>query len=113
VVIGNHNIIKEFVTINRSTVSDIGVTVLGDRNLIMAYCHIAHNCKLGNHVIMANATNLAGHIHVEDWAIIGGMSGSTNSSASAPTPSSEEPPPWPRTYRRSSPSRATGPVPMG
>ncbi len=75
VVIGNHNIIKEFVTINRSTVSDIGVTILGDRNLIMAYCHIAHNCKLGNHVIMANATNLAGHIHVEDWAIIGGMSG--------------------------------------
>ncbi|MCL2669393.1 MAG: acyl-ACP--UDP-N-acetylglucosamine O-acyltransferase [Syntrophaceae bacterium] len=75
VVIGNRNIIKEYVTINRSTTADIGVTALGDDNLIMAYCHVAHNCKLGNHVIIANASNLAGHIHVEDYAIIGGMTG--------------------------------------
>ena len=75
VVIGNDNTIREFVTIHRATVSDIGVTVMGDHNLIMAYSHIAHNCKLGNHVIMVNAANLAGHIHVEDYAIIGGLTG--------------------------------------
>ncbi len=75
VMIGNRNIIKEYVTINRSTTADIGVTILGDDNLIMAYCHVAHNCKLGNHVIISNASNLAGHIHVEDYAIIGGMTG--------------------------------------
>jgi UDP-N-acetylglucosamine acyltransferase len=75
VVIGNNNMIREFVTIHRATVSDIGVTIMGDHNLIMAYCHIAHNCKLGNHVIMSNAANLAGHIHVEDYAIISGLTG--------------------------------------
>jgi UDP-N-acetylglucosamine acyltransferase len=75
VVIGNYNTIREFVTIHRATVSDIGVTIMGDHNLIMAYCHIAHNCKLGHHIIMVNAANLAGHIHVEDYAIIGGLTG--------------------------------------
>lgn len=75
VVIGNHNTIREFVTIHRATAADIGVTIMGDYNLIMAYCHIAHNCKLGDHVIMSNAANLAGHIHVEDYAIISGLSG--------------------------------------
>jgi UDP-N-acetylglucosamine acyltransferase len=75
VVIGNNNTIREFVTIHRATVSDIGVTIMGDHNLIMAYSHIAHNCKLGDHIIMVNAANLAGHIHVEDYAIIGGLTG--------------------------------------
>lgn len=75
VVIGNYNTIREFVTIHRATMSDIGVTIMGDHNLIMAYCHIAHNCKLGHHIIMVNAANLAGHIHVEDYAIIGGLTG--------------------------------------
>ncbi len=75
VVIGNANTIREFATIHRATSADIGVTMMGDHNLIMAYCHIAHNCKLGNHVIMSNAANLAGHIHVEDYAIISGLSG--------------------------------------
>ncbi len=75
VIIGNHNTIREFVTIHRSTTSDIGVTILGDHNLIMAYCHVAHNCKLGNHIIMSNAATLAGHIEVEDYAIISGLSG--------------------------------------
>ena len=75
VVIGNNNTIREFVTINRATSSDIGVTVLGNNNLIMAYCHIAHNCKLGNNIIMVNVANLAGHIHVDDYAIIGGLTG--------------------------------------
>ena len=75
VIIGNHNIIREYVTINRATIHDIGVTIIGDHNLLMAYCHVAHNCKLGDHVVMANAANLAGHIHVEDFAIIGGLTG--------------------------------------
>jgi len=75
VIIGNRNTIREFVTIHRSTTADIGVTILGDNNLIMAYCHIAHNCKLGNNIVMANAANLAGHIHVDDYAIIGGLTG--------------------------------------
>ena len=75
VVIGSHNTIREYVTINRATISDIGVTIIGDHNLLMAYCHVAHNCKLGNHIVMANAANLAGHVHVEDFAIIGGLTG--------------------------------------
>lgn len=75
VVIGNNNTLKEYVTINRATTADIGVTIIGDNNLIMAYCHVAHNCKLGNNIIMANAANLAGHIHIDDFAIIGGLSG--------------------------------------
>jgi len=75
VVIGNFNTIREFVTIHRSTTADIGVTIMGNHNLIMAYCHVAHNCKLGNHVIMSNAATLAGHVHVEDYAIISGLTG--------------------------------------
>ena len=75
VIIGNHNTIREFVTIHRSTTADIGVTIIGDHNLIMAYCHIAHNCKLGSHIIMSNVATLAGHIHVEDFAIISGLTG--------------------------------------
>ena len=75
VIIGNNNTIREFVTINRGTAADIGMTIIGKNNLIMAYCHIAHNCKLGNNIIMVNAANLAGHIHVDDYAIIGGLTG--------------------------------------
>ena len=75
VIIGNDNTIREFVTIHRATAAATGTTVMGDHNLIMAYSHIAHNCILDNHIIMVNAANLAGHIHVEDYAIIGGLSG--------------------------------------
>ncbi|MDP1989880.1 MAG: acyl-ACP--UDP-N-acetylglucosamine O-acyltransferase [Syntrophales bacterium] len=75
VVIGNYNTIREYVTINRATTADIGVTLIGNHNLLMAYCHVAHNCRLENHIVMANAANLAGHIHVENFAIIGGLSG--------------------------------------
>ncbi len=75
VVIGNNNTIKEYVTINRATISDIGVTRLGDGNLIMAYCHVAHNCDLGNNIVMSSGSMLAGHIHIEDFAIISGLSG--------------------------------------
>lgn len=75
VIIGNNNTIREFVTIHQATAADIAMTAIGDNNLIMAYCHIAHNCKLGNNIVMANSANLAGHIHVEDYAIIGGLTG--------------------------------------
>ncbi|MFA5181700.1 MAG: acyl-ACP--UDP-N-acetylglucosamine O-acyltransferase [Syntrophales bacterium] len=74
-IIGNYNTIREYVTIHRATSADIGVTIMGDYNLLMAYCHVAHNCKLGNRIVMANAANLAGHIHIEDNAIIGGLTG--------------------------------------
>ncbi len=75
VIIGNNNTIREYVTINRATSADIGTTIIGDNNFLMAYSHIAHNCKLGNNIVMANAVNLAGHIHIEDYAIIGGLTG--------------------------------------
>ena len=75
VIIGNFNTIREFVTIHRSTTADIGVTIIGDHNLLMAYTHVAHNCKLENNIIMSNAATLAGHIHIENYAIISGLTG--------------------------------------
>jgi UDP-N-acetylglucosamine acyltransferase len=74
-VIGDRNTIRECVTINRGTVQDEGVTRIGDDNWIMAYAHIAHDCILGNHIILANNVSLAGHCIVGDWAIFGGFSG--------------------------------------
>jgi UDP-N-acetylglucosamine acyltransferase len=73
VTLGNENVIREFVTIHRATVEGGGNTTLGHGNFIMAYSHIAHDCKVGNQVIMANASTLAGHIAVEDFAIVGGL----------------------------------------
>lgn len=73
VKIGKENIIREFVTIHRATVEGGGVTTIGDNNFIMAYSHIAHDCRVGNQVIMANSSTLAGHIEVEDFAIVGGL----------------------------------------
>lgn len=73
--IGDGNTIREFVTINTGTVQDTGITRLGDDNWIMAYVHIAHDCQLGNHVILANAVQLAGHVHLGDWAFLGGLTG--------------------------------------
>lgn len=73
VKIGNNNIIREYVTIHRGSVSGDGWTVIGDNNFIMAYVHIAHDCKIGNNVIMANLATLAGHVQVEDFAFIGGL----------------------------------------
>ena len=75
VVIGNFNTIREYVSIHRGTSADIGMTIIGDNNLLMAYVHIAHNCKLGNNIIISNSTGLAGHVHVEDYAIISPLSG--------------------------------------
>ena len=74
-VIGNNNIIKEYVTISRATTKETGVTRIGDNNMIMAYCHVAHDCQLGNNIVMSNAANLAGHVHLEDYVIISGMTG--------------------------------------
>jgi UDP-N-acetylglucosamine acyltransferase len=71
--IGNNNIIRENVTIHRASVDGDGQTEIGDNNFIMAYSHIAHDCKIGNSTIMANATTLAGHVEVEDFAVIGGL----------------------------------------
>jgi UDP-N-acetylglucosamine acyltransferase len=71
--IGDHNEIREFVTINRATVKGGGCTRVGNHNLIMAYTHIAHDCQIGNHVTMANAATLGGHVTVEDWATVGAL----------------------------------------
>lgn len=71
--IGNHNQIREFVTINRATAKGGGCTRVGDDNLIMAYTHIAHDCQIGNHIIMANAATLGGHVTVGDWATVGAL----------------------------------------
>ena len=71
VEIGNGNTIREYVTINRGTVGDAKVTRIGDDNWIMAYVHFAHDCQIGSHTIFANACELAGHVHVGDWAILG------------------------------------------
>ena len=70
-VIGDNCVIREFATIHRGTASR-GKTVIGNNNLIMAYCHIAHDCVLGNNIIMSNTTQLAGEVVVDDFAIIGG-----------------------------------------
>jgi UDP-N-acetylglucosamine acyltransferase len=71
--IGDRNSIREFVTMSRGTGDGIGKTILGSDNLIMAYCHIAHDCLVGNHTVFANAASLAGHVEVGDYAILGGF----------------------------------------
>jgi UDP-N-acetylglucosamine acyltransferase len=72
--IGNGNTIREYVTINCAT-GEGESTTIGDRNLLMAYSHVAHNCAIANHVIMANSVNMAGHVHIESRAVIGGVTG--------------------------------------
>lgn len=71
--IGDRNTIREFCTFNLGTAQDVGVTRLGDDNWIMAYVHLAHDCQVGNKTIFANNAQLAGHVHVGDWAILGGF----------------------------------------
>ena len=71
--ISDGNTIREFVSINCGTVQDAGVTRIGNDNWIMASVHVAHDCQVGNHTIFANASGLAGHVHVADWAILGGV----------------------------------------
>ena len=74
-VIGDRNTIREFCTFNRGTVQDGGVTRVGNDNWIMAYVHLAHDVQLGDHTILANNATLAGHVHVGDWVIVGGLTG--------------------------------------
>lgn len=74
-VIGNRNTIREFCSLNRGTVQDRGVTTIGDDNWLMAYVHVAHDCVVGNNTTLANCTQLAGHVHVGDWATLGGFTG--------------------------------------
>jgi UDP-N-acetylglucosamine acyltransferase len=71
--IGDHNTIREFVTVNRGTVKGGGLTRIGNHSLIMAYAHVAHDCVIGDHVILANAATLGGHVAVEEWAVVGAL----------------------------------------
>jgi len=72
--IGDHNTIREFCSLHRGTVKGGGLTRIGSHNLLMAYCHVAHDCRVGDHIIMANGATLGGHVTVEDWATVGALS---------------------------------------
>ena len=71
--IGDNNVIREYVTFNRGTADGLGRTQIGSHNLFMAYCHVAHDCTVGDHTIFANAASLAGHVEVGDYATLGGF----------------------------------------
>jgi UDP-N-acetylglucosamine acyltransferase len=73
VKIGRGSVVREFVTINRGTAFGTGVTEIGEKNLLMAYCHVAHDCQTGREVILANNATLAGHIVIGDYVIVGGL----------------------------------------
>lgn len=74
-MIGDRNTVREFCTFNTGTVQDQGVTCIGSDNWIMAYVHVAHDCVVGSHTILANNATLAGHVHVGDHVILGGLTG--------------------------------------
>lgn len=74
-IIGDRNMIREFTTLHTGTIQDAGLTKIGHDNWIMAYVHIAHDCIVGNNTIFSNNAQIAGHVHVGDWAILGGMCG--------------------------------------
>jgi len=73
--IGDRNTIREFCSFNAGTAQDVGITRIGDDNWIMAYVHIAHDCQVGSRTVFANNAQLAGHVHVDDWGILGGFTG--------------------------------------
>jgi UDP-N-acetylglucosamine acyltransferase len=73
--IGDNNIVRECVTLNRGTTKDAGVTRIGNDNLFMAYSHVAHDCVIGDHCVFANSVALGGHVHIGDWVIMAGFSG--------------------------------------
>jgi UDP-N-acetylglucosamine acyltransferase len=75
VVVGDHNVIREGVTINRASEKEDGVTSVGSHNLLMSCCHVAHDCRLGDHIIIANATLLGGHVRIHDYASLSGHAG--------------------------------------
>ncbi|HEY0748816.1 MAG TPA: acyl-ACP--UDP-N-acetylglucosamine O-acyltransferase [Steroidobacteraceae bacterium] len=72
--IGDRNVFRESVTVNRGTTHDKGVTQIGNDNLLMAYSHVAHDCRLGDQIVMANCATLGGHVEIGDWATLGGLS---------------------------------------
>jgi UDP-N-acetylglucosamine acyltransferase len=72
--IGDNNTFREYVSIHAGTAQDRGDTLIGNDNLLLAYCHIAHDCVLGDNIIMSNTTQLAGHVHVGNFVVVGGMS---------------------------------------
>jgi UDP-N-acetylglucosamine acyltransferase len=72
-VVGDRNVIREFVTLNRGTTKDRGVTTIGDDNLFMAYSHVAHDCLVGSQCVLANSATLGGHVVLGDWVIMGGF----------------------------------------
>ncbi len=72
--VGDRNVIRECVTLNRGTTKDQGVTRIGNDNLFMAYAHVAHDCQIGNQCVLANNATLGGHVHLGDWVIMGGLS---------------------------------------
>ncbi|RXR08402.1 acyl-ACP--UDP-N-acetylglucosamine O-acyltransferase [Pseudoxanthomonas composti] len=74
-VIGDRNVIREFVTLNRGTATGSNVTRIGNDNWMLAYTHVAHDCIVGNHCVFSNNTTLAGHVDVGDWVIISGFAG--------------------------------------
>ncbi len=71
--LGDNNMVREFATIHRGTVTGHAETVIGSNNLFMAYSHVAHDCRIGNNVVMANVATLAGHVTIEDHVILGGL----------------------------------------
>jgi UDP-N-acetylglucosamine acyltransferase len=73
VIVGDDNVIREYVTIHRGTLEGQGKTRIGNQNLLMAYCHVAHDCQVGNGVVMANVATLAGHVTIGDYVNIGGL----------------------------------------
>lgn len=73
--IGDRNTVREFCTMHRGTAQDEGVTRVGSDNWIMTYVHIAHDCQVGDHTILSSSAQIAGHVHVDDWAILGGFVG--------------------------------------
>ncbi|MDO6426741.1 acyl-ACP--UDP-N-acetylglucosamine O-acyltransferase [Thalassotalea sp. 1_MG-2023] len=74
-IVGDNNIFRESCTVHRGTIQDQGITEIGSNNLFMAYTHVAHDCVVGNHCILANNASIAGHVHVGDYAILGGQCG--------------------------------------
>lgn len=74
-VVGDRNVFREYVTVNRGTVTGSGETRIGNDNLLLAYSHVAHDCVLGDHIVMSNVVNLAGHVEVGDWVIFSGYAG--------------------------------------
>jgi len=70
--LGDRNIIREYATLHRGTARS-GKTVVGSDSFVMAYAHVAHDCRIGNHVVLVNSVHLAGHVHIEDWVVIGGV----------------------------------------